>query len=208
MARPPIRPVFLDTARTIPLVVDAVADRWASPSALAGWTVGGLTGHLTRAVTTVGTYLEAGPPGGGTVIDPAGYFLTAGLDDEGVAADVLARGEAVGADGPAALAARVSEVVEELREQFDDVPEGRLVSVFGGSVLTLDDYLVTRLVELVVHHDDLVASVDVELPGLPRTAVDAALDALVAMARRRHGDAAVLRSLTRRERAPGTIAVF
>lgn len=208
MARTPIRPVFLETVRTVPAVIDAVADRWADASALAGWSVGGLTGHMTRAVTTVETYLDADPPSGGTVLDPAGYFLSVGVDDDEVMAGVLARGEEVGAEGPDSLSARVTRAAEDLARRFEDVPEGRLVSVFGGSVLTLDDYLVTRLVELVVHHDDLVASVAVAVPALPRRAADAALDALVAMARRTHGDAAVLRSLARRERAPGTVAVF
>ena len=36
-----------------------VEQRWDEPSALYGWSVSGLTGHLTRAFTTVIDYLEA-----------------------------------------------------------------------------------------------------------------------------------------------------
>jgi hypothetical protein len=65
--------------------------------------------------------------------------------------------------------------------------------------MRLDDYLETRLVELVVHDDDLATSVDVptELPG---EALELAIDHLVAVARFRHGDLAVVRALARRER--------
>ena len=63
----------------------------------------------------------------------------------------------------------------------------------------LDEYLRTRLVELTVHIDDLAISVDVA-PSVPAEAYAAAMDVLVAVGRRRHGDLAVLRALTRRER--------
>jgi hypothetical protein len=55
-------------------------------------------------------------------------------------------------------------------------------------------------VELVVHADDLAASVGVE-PTPPQPAATAvAIDVLVGVARVRHGDMAVLRALARRER--------
>jgi hypothetical protein len=66
--------------------------------------------------------------------------------------------------------------------------------------MTLDEYLRTRVVELVVHADDLAASVGVE-PVPPQPATTAvAIDVLVGVARIRHGDMAVLRALARRER--------
>jgi hypothetical protein len=66
--------------------------------------------------------------------------------------------------------------------------------------MTLDEYLRTRVVELVVHADDLATSLGVELaPPRPATC-SVAIDVLVGVARIRHGDLAVLRALTRRER--------
>lgn len=208
MAKPAPRTAFLAAARVVPDVVTAVADRWDDPSALDGWTVGGLTGHFARAVGTVGAYLAEDPPSGGTVLDPAGYFLAAGLDDDEVRAGILARGDEMATAGPQALAASVAETVDELTATIETTPDDRLLAVFGGSILSLDDYLVTRLVELVVHHDDLAASVEEPLPPLPTEGVELAVGTLLAMARRVHGDGAVVRTLARSERAPGSIAVF
>ena len=68
--------------------------------------------------------------------------------------------------------------------------------------MTVDEYLRTRVVELVVHADDLAASVGVA-PMAPRPETGKiAIDALVDVARIRHGDLAVLRALARRERDP------
>jgi hypothetical protein len=68
--------------------------------------------------------------------------------------------------------------------------------------MMLDEYLRTRVVELVVHADDLAASIGVELvPPQPATC-RVAIDVLVDAARIRHGDMAVLRALARRERGP------
>jgi hypothetical protein len=67
-------------------------------------------------------------------------------------------------------------------------------------VLTLDDYLVTRLIELLVHTDDLAVSVGLPSPDFPLAASRPAIAALVDVAILRHGDDAVLRALSRRER--------
>jgi len=85
-------------------------------------------------------------------------------------------------------------------------PLDRRMPAVGGAVIGLDEFLRTRLVELAVHSEDLALSV-----GLPVTdagvaeegvaeAVAEAVDVMVGAARVRHGDAAVLRALTRRER--------
>jgi hypothetical protein len=77
---------------------------------------------------------------------------------------------------------------------------GRLVQVYGGLVLSLDDYLVTRLIELVVHADDLAASLGTAPPALPPAATQLVITTLVEVARIRPGDAATVRALTRRDR--------
>ena len=74
------------------------------------------------------------------------------------------------------------------------------MQVYGDLVLILDDYLVTRLIELVVHGDDLAASLAVTPPPLNAPATGLVIATLVEVARIRHGDPAVLRALTRRER--------
>ncbi|MDQ3879299.1 MAG: hypothetical protein M3290_13275, partial [Actinomycetota bacterium] len=56
---------------------------------------------------------------------------------------------------------------------------------------------------LLVHTDDLAVSIGVPTPEPRPEAADAAIANLVSVARRRHGDTAVLRALTRRERDEG-----
>jgi hypothetical protein len=56
------------------------------------------------------------------------------------------------------------------------------------------------------HCDDLAASLGRDGAALPEAAVGMAIDALVAAARSRHGDDAVIRTLSRQERS--TAGVF
>jgi hypothetical protein len=74
--------------------------------------------------------------------------------------------------------------------------------------MRLDDLLVTRMMELAVHADDLAVSVGIETPALPPTSVETVVDLLSRLALRRHGPTAVLRALSRAERAPATITAF
>ncbi|MGW0855449.1 hypothetical protein [Streptomyces sp. NPDC002690] len=68
-----------------------------------------------------------------------------------------------------------------------------------GEEMLLDGYLRTRCVELAVHLEDLALSVDAP-HRVPGAALAIAVDVLVAAARDRHGDQAVLHALARRER--------
>ena len=63
------------------------------------------------------------------------------------------------------------------------------------------DFLLTRLLEIVVHSDDLAVSVRVATPEFPDEAFEPVRDLLVRLAVRRHGQSAVVGTLSRRERA-------
>ena len=90
-----------------------------------------------------------------------------------------------------------------------DQPADRVVVIpWQGWALTLEDFLVTRMMEIAVHSDDLAASVGVEAPTLPPVVLEPVLALLTGLAVRRHGQAAVLRALSRSERAPHSIAAF
>jgi len=82
------------------------------------------------------------------------------------------------------------------------------IPLWGPWSLRLDDLLITRMMELAVHADDLAVSVGIPTPELPRSAVDTVVDLLSRLAVRRHGATAVLRALSRAERAPATIAAI
>lgn len=64
-----------------------------------------------------------------------------------------------------------------------------------------DDFLLTRLLEIVVHTDDLALSIDVPPPTFPDDAVTPVLELLTRLAVGRHGQSAVISTLTRRERS-------
>jgi len=203
-----VRDSFLRTGHAAAALIarPEVARAWDGPSALERFSVRGLAGHLARCACVVETYLDAPVPADATDIgDAAGYFLAAGLSpdlDLPLNAAIRDRGEEAAPAGPAALGERLAACLARLDARLSNEPAGRRVAVFGGSTLDLDAYLVTRIVELAVHTDDIAVSVGVEVPPPDPDAAAAAIDCLVTIARRSRGDVAVLRALTRRERDP------
>lgn len=209
-----IREDFLATARAaVGLLGDpAVAAAWAEPSALAEFRVAGLAGHLAYQVLAVPPMLDAPVPTEPTVTLLEHYrrveWIGTGLDEE-FNVGIRRGGEQVAADGPAALAARAGATVDDLAARLPGEPARPVrLPLWGPWSMALDDMLVTRMMELAVHSDDLAVSVGVDTPGLPERAVATVVDLLSRLAVRRHGPTAVLRALSRAERAPETIAAF
>jgi hypothetical protein len=133
---------------------------------------------------------------GAALDDPANVAIREESDDEAAA-------------GPAELAAHAATVAAELRGQLATEPADRVVLLpWAQWSLTLDDMLVTRIMEIAVHGDDLACSVGLPDIRLPDAAADIAAGLLIRLAMRRHGQVAVLRALSRAERAPASIAAF
>ena len=108
-----------------------------------------------------------------------------------------------------ALAARVDAAIEELTGSLATAADRPVrIPLWGPWSLLLDDLLVTRMMELAVHSDDLAVSVGTATPAPPERAVDTVIQLLSRLAVRRHGPTAVLRALSRAERAPATVAAF
>jgi hypothetical protein len=188
---------------------DTAAERWREPSALTGYTVGGLAGHLARAVLTLDGYL-AGPAPQVEPTDAAGYYLRVLAAHDPVSSDfhlrVRQRGEEEAADGPAALAARLRDARDALADRLATVEAGRLVAALDGTALPVEEYLQTRLVELVVHLDDLAVSIGLAEPaGVPDAAYETVAVVLTRLAVRRTGGLPAVRSLARRERRPDAV---
>lgn len=201
--------LFLETGAVAARMIGSeAAARWAEPSALEGYTVGGLAGHLARGVLTVETYLERPAPSPDTpTTDAAGYLVTVLGDHDPIDSElhrgVRERGRRAAADGPVALA---DEVADALRRLGRRLPADRLVEVRDELCLPLDQYLRTRLVELVVHLDDLATSLSRPVAtGIPDAAYQVVAEVLVRLAVLREGGPAVVRSLARRERHPGAV---
>ncbi len=77
-----------------------------------------------------------------------------------------------------------------------------------GCALPMDDFLVVRLMEIVVHADDLACSVGVAAPRFASEALEPVLALLAALSARRRGQDAVLRALSRHERSVGSVSAF
>jgi hypothetical protein len=204
----PVRPLFLETLTAVrPLLASSeVAARWDEPSALREFSVRGLAGHLVRATLNVEKYLDRAEPAGEEPISAAAYYANLDRDISSLRhVGVRQRGELLAAGGHERLIAEFDRLATCLEERLRRESDDRLVRVVGDAVLRLDDYLVTRTVELTVHADDLAVSVGLDYPTLPPGALDVTLATLLDTARHRHGDLVVLRALSRRERASGEV---
>ncbi|GAA3530681.1 hypothetical protein GCM10022419_007120 [Nonomuraea rosea] len=191
------------------LETSEVAEAWEQPSALAMMTVGGLAGHLAYQIFSVSSALRE--PESRTAPIPLlehyarAAWIGAPLDGE-VNAGIRAKGTDVAAEGAAALAARARTALAEQRTELAKrAGDHEVFMPQTGWALRLDDFLVTRTLELAVHMDDLAVSAGLDVQELPEAAFDPVLVLLTRLAARRHGQAALLRALTRVERAPAAI---
>lgn len=212
----PIYEQFLLTAGSaVTLLHDpAVAAAWDQPSVLAGFGVSGLAGHLARQIFLVPRLLAQPVPDGPPLSLLEHYAAVPWAAADPATPDpendpVIQGGEAEAAIGAAALAASAAATTQALTTALPAEPPTRLVHLpWGPWNLSLGDFLVTRMMEIAVHSDDLALSAGVPTPELPEEASSIVLLLLVSLAARKHGPTAVLRALSRAERAPATIVAF
>jgi uncharacterized protein (TIGR03083 family) len=205
---------FLSTARSaVDLLGEpAVAAAWSTPSALEKFSVAGLAGHTAYQILSARQALAEPVPKLPTISLLEHYgrvqWIDAGLDDE-INVRIRHGGEEIADGGPAALVQRVDAALKRLTNELPTAADRPVrIPIWGPWTMLLDDLLVTRMMELAVHCDDLAVSVGIATPALPQSAVDTVIDLLSRLAVRRHGPTAILRALSRAERAPATIAAF
>jgi hypothetical protein len=190
----------------------AVAAAWSEESSCAGMSVGGLTHHVLGQVRN-STLLLSQPPRDDPPIALLDHYARAAwvessADDE---ANVSIRDgdNAAASDGPAAVLGVIPALLEQLPALLAAARTPDTVHIpWQGWSLSTDDFLVTRAMELVVHSDDLASSVGLPTPEFPPTVVAHTVDLLAGVAMRRHGQAAVVRALSRPQRAPATVSAF
>lgn len=208
------RDSFLAAARIAADLVRRVevAERWAEESACAGMSVGGLAFHLASQVTN--TVRLVGAPASEDAPIPllAHYeraaWVHSGLDDD-VNVGIREGSDAEAAAGPDALGTLLDEELGRLPGVLDAADsEAAVLIPWQGWSLTVHDWLVTREMEIVVHSDDLAASVGLATPEFPEPVVTPVLALLTAVATRRHGQAALVRALSRPQRAPTSVSAF
>lgn len=126
------------------------------PAGLGDWTVAELVAHLATGLDSLHASTRAPEPPRAEVplLDwPFGTSSRAASNAE------QARELAAGSE-PAAL---YGEVAERFAALLPEIPDSRIVAARAGA-MTLVDFLVTRILELVVHTDDLSRATGVEIP--------------------------------------------
>jgi Mycothiol maleylpyruvate isomerase N-terminal domain len=109
--------------------------------------------------------------------------------------------DAEAAHGAAALADRTAQALEAVRRLLAAGTARDVVLIpWQGWSLRRDDFLLTRMLEIVVHADDLALSTGVRTPEFPDQVFAPVRDLLVRLAAKRHGQSAVISALTRSER--------
>ena len=189
----------------------AVADAWDRESALTGMSVGGLARHLVSQPECAVEFLSTPGPPDAQLLTLVGHYgrvdwLHAPLD----APQNTSIRDNFNQMGSAGRTESV-ELLAQLREQL-----GVAIRAAGPTTyvpwqdcaLPTDDYLVVRLMEIVVHADDLACSVGLTTPAFSPEVLEPVLALLAALAARRRGQDAVLRTLSRHERSVGSISAF
>jgi len=190
-----------------------VADAWARESSCTGMSVGALARHLVEQSLYVFRLLgpEASTAADADRIGVLDHYarsawVGAPLDDDSKRF-VREKSEGQAAEGVATAVALQSEAVEAMPAVLAEAADEVLVP-WTNARLATDDFVVTRLLEMVVHSDDLAASVGVPAPDFGPAVLRPVLGVLTELAVLRHGQDAVVRTLTRPQRAPESIAAF
>jgi hypothetical protein len=192
-----------ERARAV-LATEAVRKAWANDSILPQMTVGDVAGHLLAVLVMFeGRYNLTAPPGA-VPADPDGAgYASIRLDH----ASDLERppfripregGRRVAARGHAAAVERFDGLLSGLAPRLRDDDPDRLLPVGDDTATTLRAFTTTRVVELVVHADDLAESVGADFPPPSADAAEIVIGHLVAASRHRVGDARVIRALAGR----------
>ncbi len=188
---------FVDVVRGIK------PDQWETLG-LGVWSVRSLVGHTTRALITVRDYLELDPATQvdmETAGDYYGQIYLVYTNPEAIAQRGVQAGIALGDDPIAHIEALKKRALDLIAEQ----DATRLVSL-GGMGIPLDEYLKTRVFELVVHSIDIARATGQTAHFAPELIEETAALAAGIAARKGDGEQ-VLMALTGREQLPERFSV-
>ena len=135
-----------------------------------------------------------------------------GEHDDPFGLSLRSAAESFAETGAHIVAAALTMSRDELVTLLPAAPATRAVPVIRvtGSYAPLSEYVHTRILEAIVHGDDVASSVPgLQVPNPPPAAVTVCLDVCLELARARVGDLESLRAFTRVERAiPDALRVF
>lgn len=184
----------------------AVSDRWSRPSALPKMSIGALACHLGRQTSRAAELLPVATDlptlaSADEHYHRAAWVTSSSPDDP---SNDRTTDDAEAASGHSALQDRVGAALHTVRALLSDGDARDVVPIpWQGWSLRRDDFLRTRLLEIVVHTNDLAVSLELPTPQFPDEVFNPVRDLLVRLAVHRHGQSALVNALTRRERAQG-----
>jgi hypothetical protein len=203
-----VRAVWAESSQVaLSVAADArVTSLWLAPSSLPRMTVGDLVGHLLHSGVIILEESLDQPVPSGRPISTASAFALMSMDpddeDSGDVRDVAAR---EGSGGSVELIERATASRDRLIVRLQHEPSDRVVALSWSThplPWGLDEFVAARILELVVHLDDLACSVEGLDVEMPPEAVSLVCHLGIDIALRRHGGAAVMRALYRRDRNP------
>ncbi len=168
-----LRRAFTEATRNIMDLAERVTDDQWSRIALDEWTVRELFVHTSRAASTITVYAESEAPR--SLYSPAEYYLTV-LDEPNLHEAVAERARGQAAEVEGTIPEFVQSVFAEAEQTLQRTPASRVLETRGGGI-TLEDYLPTRVVELVVHGLDLADALGIEA-DVSTTAMSVTLETL------------------------------
>lgn len=188
-----------------------VAAAWDRDSALPGLTVGGLTRHLVSQPECAIEFLTTPVPCDAPVMTLVGHYdrvdwLYAPVD--------APQNTSIRDDFNQMASAGQTESVQVLAWSREHLPTA--IATAGATTyvpwqdcaLPTEDFLVVRLMEIVVHADDLACSIGVPTPRFAPDVLEPVLALLAALAVQRRGQETLLRALSRHERTAGSVSAF
>ena len=172
---------------------------WEEPSVLEEQTVGSVAAHVAHSCRVAMMFLDQPVPDGQADFESAidYYVKLLAVATEEMHEGIRHRGAEDAAVGPAGTYEQFVEELAALSGRLQVEPDDRLIDVYGGNTMRLDDYLATRIIEHVVHLDDLSRSIDGEAFRVSSAAERFVVECGVEIGRRRFGGTSVVRALFR-----------
>jgi len=186
---------------------------WAKESACEGMSVGGLTHHLLQQLAHCGTGLSSPAPADAPVIGLLDHYAqapwVAASRQGAIEPDQNARDNAAAQAGPDAVLDLARRALADLPALFAQPRDPDVIHIpWQGWSLATPDFLTTRMMELVVHGDDLASSVGLPTPEHEPTVAAAVVGLLADVSLSRHGQVALVRALSRPQRRSADISAF
>jgi mycothiol maleylpyruvate isomerase-like protein len=190
---------------------DEVVRQWSDDSKLPRMTVGMLACHLGRQLVAAERILPV-PAESAPLDEAADHYRRAAwvtaesLDDP---ANDRTTDEREAAAGHEALLDRTTSALDTVTHLLTTGTAQPVVTIpWQGWSLRRADFLLTRLVEIVVHTDDLARSLAIATPEFPAPTYRPVLHLLADLATERHGQATLTSALSRHERQPSNLSAF